>query len=192
MRDRNGRFPPGYSGNRAGRPPKYPHVNGSLVERLNQCVTVKQNGVDRELTKKEAMLLRAVQEVLKRNPGVRTIKLVLNALIELQVARHKQASPEPSQRQSFIIDERDSDNAFDAMCLLGIAEPNPAFPELKSPSQSLDGSERSPNCLRIKLKPWVVDAGLARGPVNTDDPDWRAKLSLHTAGSAEPYSHGRW
>ena len=85
---------------------------------------------------------------------MRTIKIVLNALIELQVARHMRNAPKEQEGKVYVIRERDSDNAFEAMCVLGIAVPNPDYPEPDYGSEGHEDFDSLPNYCRILLTQW--------------------------------------
>lgn len=187
MRDRNGRFPPGCSGNPGGRPVKYPETDPSLLTLLNEIVTIKQNGVERQLTTDEGMLLRAVQEAVTRQPGVRAMRIVLKAIVEREVARHERNPRDRPKHKSQLVRERDSDNAFEAMCLLGIAEPNPAYPEGDVRTRNHDGTEEPINYHRILLTRWAVEAAQARKPEYPDDSDFDMTLRSNMVPAKAPF-----
>lgn len=116
------RFRKGQSGNPNGRPKaRRPHVSAFDII-FDKTLTVTQNGVGRELTVDEALQLQTYQAALK---GSRmAVRQVLKMIEKREVAIAALAPPPhkgPRIEQVF-----DSDNANEALQILGIAEYGPA------------------------------------------------------------------
>ncbi len=156
-----GRFQQGRSGNPKGRPRKEAPLNSALRAFFEQTVTVKQNGVERELTHEEVLRLRAVERAMKGD--ARAINAVLNMIGKQQDWR----TPRPGRRepkpQVRITRERDSGNAIEAMCLLGIAIPRPYYlrPGDNYTPNALSEDE-IPNYDIITIRKWAINAALER------------------------------
>lgn len=135
------RFRPGQSGNPAGRPKaRRPHVSAFDIV-FDQTLTVTQGGVARELTIDEALELQTYQAALK---GSRlAVRKVLRMIEKREQALAAKAKPvhQPMKVEMHYT----SDNAHEAMRLLGIAEPDPDMPNT-----------------RWKLHTWVTQAALSR------------------------------
>lgn len=118
------RFRKGTSGNPAGRPNKRrPHVSAFDII-FDKTLTVTQNGVERDLTVDEALQLQTYQAALKGSKMA--VRAVLK-MIEKREAVLARLSP-PPQKQVQMSIEYDSNNANEAMLLLGIAELGEAPP----------------------------------------------------------------
>ena len=135
------RFQPGQSGNPAGRPKALrPHVSAFDIV-LDQSLKVTQGGVERELTLEEALELQTYQAALK---GSRmAIRKVLKMIERREKALAQKVKPETLPMK--VVTHHTSDNAHEAMRLLGIADDDP-----------------EPPGTRWKLHTWVTQAALSR------------------------------
>lgn len=135
------RFRPGQSGNPAGRPKaRRPHVSAFDIV-FDQTLTVKQSGIERELSIDEALELQTYQAALK---GSRlAVRKVLKMIEKREIALTAMVKPEPGLMKLEM--HYTSDNAHEAMRLLGIAEPDPQLPSA-----------------RWKLHTWAAQAALSR------------------------------
>ena len=110
------RFQKGQSGNPSGRPKKRrPHVSAFDII-FDKTLTVSQGGVERELTVDEALQLQTYQAALKGSKMA--IRQVLK-MIEKREAALLKLSP-PAHAPATVEREYDSDNADEAMRILGI------------------------------------------------------------------------
>ena len=141
----SGRWEKGHSGNPAGRPRKRrPHVSAFDII-FDKSLTFTQNGVERDLTVDEALQLQTYRAALK---GKRmAIRHVLK-MIEKREAALGAGAPAPEPVTWEI--EHDSDNANEAMLLLGIAEYGPAPPG------------GGPATRPFKLATWATQAAISR------------------------------
>lgn len=166
----SGRFTKGQSGNPAGRPRKRrPHVSAFAII-FDKTLTVTRNGVERELTVDEALQLQTYQAALK---GSRmAIRAVLKMIEKREEALAKKA---PAQKvQAYKLgQEQDPRNADNAMLLLGIAVPDPAW------------SGPCEYGTRMKLATWAAQAALSRpGRRQLTDKD-RDEIKRTTLNSSE-------
>jgi hypothetical protein len=140
------RFEKGRSGNPAGRPKaRRPHVSAFDII-FDKTLTVTQGGVERELTVDEALQLQTYQAALK---GSRmAIRSVLKMIEKREVALAK-LNPRESTGATMEV-EHDSDNADEAMRILGIATIDKA---------SDNGGYWSTH---LRLATWVTQAALSR------------------------------
>lgn len=136
-----GRFQPGQSGNPAGRPKvRRPHVSAFDIV-LDQSLKVTQGGVERELTLEEALELQTYQAALE---GSRmAVRKVLKMIERREKALAQKVKPETPPMK--VVTHHTSDNAHEAMRLLGIADDDPELPGT-----------------RWKLHTWVTQAALSR------------------------------
>lgn len=112
------RFAKGQSGNPKGRPKKRrPDVSAFDII-FDKTLTVSQNGVERELTVDEALQLQTYQAALK---GSRMAVRAILKMIEKREAAILKLTP-PDFRPVTLEIEHDSNNANNAMMLLGITE----------------------------------------------------------------------
>lgn len=143
---KEGRFRPGQSGNPGGRPKaRRPHVSAFDVI-FDKTLTVTQNGTQRELTIDEALQLQTYQAAL--GGSKMAIRQVLKMIEKREVALAKR-NPSPV-RPVRIDPEHDSDNADEAMCLLGIAERTEAV-----------GTGQSEH-VRMRVATWAAQAAISR------------------------------
>lgn len=135
------RFKPGQSGNPKGRPPKNQRPNISAFEIvLDKRMTATIGGRERELTVDEALQQQTLKDALA---GKRmAIRKVLRMIAKREAALAKKNG---DQRPSITVERHHAaDNANEAMRILGIAGPDPAF----------EG--------RWKLNAWATQAALSR------------------------------
>lgn len=137
------RFAKGRSGNPKGRPRKTPVTMPSAFDVIiDQRLTVTQDGKTRELTVEEGLQLKTYQQALAGSRTARREVLKMIAKREEWFAKHR-----PQVRKVTLKQEYDSDNANEAMLLLGVISPDPWYPELPD---------------RYTLEPWAVAKALAR------------------------------
>lgn len=159
---RDTRFRKGQSGNPKGRPRKRSADSFIFTAIFEQKLTLTQNGVERELSVEEAAQLRIVQAALKGD--AKALDTVSGWLLEREAWRssnRKGKGKGKTKPPVMIIKERNSDNAFDAMCLLGIAEEEPSSYSSaeQQPPDLLNGDKR-----HIKLMDWAVAAAHEHSP----------------------------
>lgn len=146
MRGGDTRFTKGVSGNPAGRPKgRRPHVSAFDII-FEQTLTVTQNGVERELTVDEALQFQTYQAALKGSKMA--VRAVLK-MIEKREAALAKLAPAISKPMRTEV-EYDSDNANDAMVILGIVE------DLESPPNP------DPDKRRLMLATWAAQAAISR------------------------------
>jgi hypothetical protein len=111
------RFQTGKSGNPAGRPRKRrPHVSAFDII-FDKTLTITQGGAERELTVDEALQLQTYQAALKGSKMA--IRQVLKMIEKREQALVKHNPPARAPATMEV--EHDSDNADEAMRILGIA-----------------------------------------------------------------------
>ncbi|MEL1251183.1 DUF5681 domain-containing protein [Aurantiacibacter gilvus] len=134
------RFKPGQSGNPRGRPKaRRPH-NSAFDIIFDKTLTVTQGGRERELTIDEALELQTYQAALK---GSRmAIRKVLKMIEKRELALRTRA-PTQAHEVKFA-HHHNSDNANEAMRILGIADKDPSHP------------------MRWKVHAWATQAALSR------------------------------
>lgn len=139
------RFAKGQSGNPAGRPKKRrPEISAFDIV-FDRRMSVMQDGIERELTAEEALEWQTLQAAFK---GSRTaIRQVLKMIAKREAALEKR---QPAKKPVEVKRAFFSDNARGALELLDIAIPDPG----------LTGADR--DTVRMMLKPWAVEAALAR------------------------------
>lgn len=111
------RFRTGQSGNPAGRPKKRrPHVSAFDII-FDKILTITQGGIERELTIDEALQLQTYQAALKGS------KMAIRQVLKMIEKREKAlVKLQPPTRGTGAIEvEADSDNAEEALRILGIA-----------------------------------------------------------------------
>ena len=141
----SGRWGKGQSGNPAGRPKKRrPHVSAFDII-FDKSLTVTQNGINRELTVDEALQIQTYQAALK---GKRmAIRQVLKMIEKREAALGADRPPPQPVRMEI---EHDSDNANEAMLILGIAEYGEA------------PAGGGPATRPFRLATWAAQAALSR------------------------------
>jgi hypothetical protein len=141
----SGRWEKGQSGNPAGRPKKRrPHISAFDII-FDKSLTVMQNGIERDLTVEEALQMQTYQAALKgKRMAVRQVlKMIEKREAALDVGH---PAPTPIKYET----EHDSDNANEAMLILGIARyGNPE-------------AEGGPGTRRFQLATWAAQAGISR------------------------------
>ena len=110
---------------------------------VDKRVSVTQGSVDRELSVEEALQLRTYQDALAGNRPAQRVILKM-------IIKREKAIADLGQLPSctFKMEPTEPRNADAAMCLLGIAAPDP--------------SREEHNPAAILLEPWAVQAALGR------------------------------
>ena len=91
-RDTRGRFPPGQSGNRNGRPKKAKTVSEAIITAMNKTVAANENGRKRRIRKLDAT---ATQIANKGASGdLRAGKMLLDMAAQAEARDSAQAAPE--------------------------------------------------------------------------------------------------
>lgn len=91
-RDPRGRFPPGQSGNRRGRPRKPKTVSEAILTAMNKTVSANENGRKRRIRKLDAT---ATQIANKGASGdLRAGKMLLDMAAQAEAREAVQAAPE--------------------------------------------------------------------------------------------------
>jgi len=141
----SGRWEKGQNGNPAGRPRKRrPHVSAFDII-FDKSLSVTQNGIERDLTVEEALQMQTYHAALKGK--VMAIRQILR-MIEKREDAMGVDRPHPTPVRCDL--EYDSDNANEAMLLLGIARyGNPE-------------DRGGPGTRRLQLATWAAQAGISR------------------------------
>ena len=165
---RSTRFRPGQSGNPKGRPRKTKTTQSqSAFEELRQRrITVRMDGVDRELTVDEALLQRTLEDAFAGGRmATRTILKEIEEHEIIQAPAHRRFAP-------FKFECLTPQRADEALTVLGIA------------SRSPDSAD--PTSLGIlKLEPWAVTSGLERRKGHQLSARALADLKAHTWQAAD-------
>ena len=91
-RDTRGRFPPGRSGNRNGRPRKPKTVSEAIITAMNKTVAANENGRKRRIRKLDAT---ATQIANKGASGdLRAGKMLLDMAAQAEAREATQAAPD--------------------------------------------------------------------------------------------------
>jgi replication-associated recombination protein RarA len=91
-RDMRGRFPPGQTGNRDGRPKKTKTVSEAILKAMNKTVAANENGRKRRIRKLDAT---ATQIANKGASGdLRAGKMLLDMAAQAEAREALQAAPE--------------------------------------------------------------------------------------------------
>ena len=91
-RDTRGRFPPGQSGNRNGRPKKPKTVSEAIITAMNKTVAANENGRKRRIRKLDAT---ATQIANKGASGdLRAGKMLLDMAAQAEARESAEAAPE--------------------------------------------------------------------------------------------------
>lgn len=91
-RDTRGRFPPGHSGNRNGRPKKPKTVSEAIITAMNKTVAASENGRKRRIRKLDAT---ATQIANKGASGdLRAGKMLLDMAAQAEARDAAQTPPE--------------------------------------------------------------------------------------------------
>ncbi len=140
------RFAKGTSGNPRGRPKlRRPHVSAFDII-FDKTLTVTQNGIVRELTVDEALQLQTYQAALK---GSRMAVRQVLKMIEKRELAIAALSP-PALAPAVMRIEHDSDNADEALRILGIVDDGPPAP----------GGGPATRILRVAT--WAAQAAISR------------------------------
>ncbi len=135
------RFKPGQSGNPKGRPrkPRRPDVSAFEIV-LDKRMTATIGGKERELTVEEVLQQQTLRDALagKRMAIRKVLKMIEKR--EAALAKKNETKRTPVKVEH----HHDPDNAHEATRILGIAEPDPSFPN------------------RWKVHTWAVQAALSR------------------------------
>jgi replication-associated recombination protein RarA len=92
VRDDRGRFPPGHSGNRNGRPKKPKTVSDAIIAAMNKTVAANENGRKRRIRKLDAT---ATQIANKGASGdLRAGKMLLDMAAQAEARDAAQTAPE--------------------------------------------------------------------------------------------------
>jgi hypothetical protein len=136
------RFKPGQSGNPNGRPrkPRRPNVSAFEIV-LDKRMTATIGGKERELTVEEVLQQQTFRDALagKRMAIRKVLKMIEKR--EMTLAKKNGAT---SRSKVKVERHHYADNANEAMRVLGIAEPDPGFPN------------------RWKIHAWATQAALGR------------------------------
>ncbi len=135
------RFKPGQSGNPKGRPPKPRRPNVSAFEIvLDKRMTATVGGKERELTVEEVLQQQTLKDALA---GKRmAIRKVLKMIEKREAALAKKNTQPRTPVKT--LTHYSSDNANEAMRILGIADRDPSHPN------------------RWKVNAWATQAALSR------------------------------
>ena len=137
------RFTKGQSGNPAGRPKKRrPNVSAFDII-FDKVLTVNQSGQERELTVDEALQLQTYQAALKGSKMAIRQVLKMIEKREVALAKRNKSAPRPITLEH----EASSENAYEALCTLGLIEPAQGW-----------GDETPP---RMRVATWAAQAGLS-------------------------------
>ncbi len=140
------RFRKGQSGNSAGRPKAKPKDRPSTFDIImDRTLTIMQGGKAREVSVDEALQHKTYQQAIAGSRMARREVLKMIAKRENALAA-KQPQVQPITR---LIEPKDPTNAFDALCVLGIAAPDVSW------SDQAGGG-------RLLLEPWAVQIALNR------------------------------
>jgi uncharacterized protein DUF5681 len=135
-----GRFRKGTSGNPKGRPKSRGASSISAYAIImDRTLTLTKDGKPHEVTLEEALQHRTYQEAINGNRAAQREVLKMIAKREKWFAAKRPVSP-----VKFLMEPKDPDNANEALVLLGIAKPEPAWFN------------------RLRLQPWAVQAALSR------------------------------
>ncbi len=135
------RFKPGQSGNPKGRPPKPRRPNVSAFEIvLDKRLTANVGGKERELTVEEVLQQQTLKDALAGK------RMAIRKVLKMIEKREKALAKKNLQPRSPVetLTHHTSDNANEAMRILGIAEPDPSHPD------------------RWKVNAWATQAALSR------------------------------
>ncbi len=134
------RFEKGRSGNPNGRPKKRrPHISAFDII-FDKTLTVTQGGKERELTVDEALQMQTYKAALD---GSRmAVRKVLKMIEKREAALAKKVKPPANKVR--VTSHYSSDNANEALRLLGIADADPGFSS------------------RMKVHGWATQAALSR------------------------------
>ena len=144
------RFRKGQSGNPAGRPKvKLKHQGSAFDIIITRTLTITQGGKAREVTVVEALQHKTYQQAIAGN------RMARREVLKMIAKREKALAARPKYHKPIkIVSEADPQNAYDALCILGIALPNPSWAE-------------QAHKVRLLLAPWAVQTALAQRGLRT-------------------------
>jgi Family of unknown function (DUF5681) len=88
------RFKKGQSGNPRGRPPGSKNLTTLLNDALNQRVTITEDGRQRKITKREAVMKQLVNKSASADP--RSLKMLLDLMLNLEARARTAGPPTPA------------------------------------------------------------------------------------------------
>lgn len=151
----NTRFQRGQSGNPAGRLKSKKIIDqGSAFDIIiTRSLTITQGGKAREVTVAEALQYKTYQQAIAGN------RMARREVLKMIAKREKALAKMPRRHQPItrLIESVDPKNACDALCILGIAIPDPSWAE---PYRET----------RLLLTTWGVQAALNRRGLRTLTP----------------------
>ena len=162
------RFKPGQSGNPKGRPRKVksPQTQSAFEVLRQRRITVRMEGVDRELTVDEALLQRTLEDAFAGSRmATRTILRLIEEQEAVQAPSHRRFAP-------FRVEWLTPQSVDEALTILGIA------------SRSTEGVNSTSRGV-LELEPWAVASGLERRKGQQLSDHALADLKAHTRHSAD-------
>lgn len=138
-------FRKGESGNPAGRPKARPRPASAFGIILDRTLTITQGGNTREMTIDEALHYKTYQQAIAGSRMARRTLLKMIAKREKALA----AKAPPFKPVVIMLEPTDPDNAFGALCLLGIATRDHSW------------GDEYPE-VHLLLEPWAVQLALNR------------------------------
>jgi Family of unknown function (DUF5681) len=91
---RDAGFKKGQSGNPRGRPPGSKNLTTLLNDALNQRVTITEDGRQRKITKREAVMKQLVNKSASADP--RSLKMLLDLMLNLEARARTAGAPTPA------------------------------------------------------------------------------------------------
>jgi Family of unknown function (DUF5681) len=141
------RFKSGQSGNPKGRPRKPKPPPSSPFAILDELLTVHEPDGVSELPLEDAMLIKTYQRAI--SGGLRAGKKIVKMILEREKVRFKSRALQVPRITSKL--ERDSENALEALEILGIAS--------RTAGANAGGNRNG----HLRLERWAVEAALRRG-----------------------------
>ena len=139
------RFRKGQSGNPVGRPKSKPAAPSAFDIVLNRLLVIAQGNKTREMTVEEALQHKTYQQAIAGSRMAQRVLLKMIAKRENALA----AKAPPARPIERLVEHEDPKNAYEALCLLGIATHDPSWQE----------QHRE---IRLLLEPWAVQVALNR------------------------------
>jgi hypothetical protein len=114
---------------------------------------------------------------------------VIKMIIEREALRAKRSGKKMPKSEVVLIRERDSDNAFEAMLLLGIAQLNPDSGR-PDPNKAVT-EERWPYQYDwVELEDWAISAAYRQNPGMSVDAELSAKIENHKFTTGNLFDFG--